>query len=181
MRRWLFLAAIAITACSDTFAADEREWDEGATESQALTAFTATQRHNLAVINEYRAKKHLVPLRLSAQLSDFAEAGSVQLSHDHRAHGHFIDAGPSKWSRGFRGRAAENQGDVDGWPRLADDPGENEIAQIDAIMKAMFDEGPGEGRAHGHYEAMMNPAFRRVGIGVLMVDGMMYLTNDFSE
>ena len=183
MWRRLLLVAIAGTSCSDTFEADEQEWDEGIAESQApaLTAFTTTQKHNLAVINRYRAKQHLVALRISAKISEFAEAGSVQLANDHRPHGHFIDAGMSKWKRGFRGRVAENQGDVDGWPELSPVPATNELLQVDAMMKAMFDEGPGAGHAHGHYENMMNPRFRRVGIGILMVGGKMYLTNDFSE
>lgn len=181
MRRPLLLVAIAITSCRDTFGEDERDWDEGTAESQApgLTAFSMAQKHNLAAINRYRAKASFVALRISATLSKFAEAGSVQLAHDRRPHGHFIDAGTSKWQRGFRGMAAENQGDA--WPELSTAAEANQRQQIDVMLQAMFDEGPGEGPEHGHYENMMNPRFRRVGIGVFMVGGVMYLTNDFSE
>ena len=45
----------------------------------------------------------------------------------------------------------------------------------------MFDEGPGVGAAHGHYQDMMNPKYRKIGVGLFMVSGHMYLTNDYSE
>jgi hypothetical protein len=42
----------------------------------------------------------------------------------------------------------------------------------------MFAEGPGG----GHYDNMTDPAFARVGIGlVLDGTGRLYFTNDFSE
>jgi len=55
------------------------------------------------------------------------------------------------------------------------------MMQIADIQKAMFDEGPGPGAAHGHYMNMMNPLFRKVGIGLVMVNSELYLTNDFSQ
>ena len=45
----------------------------------------------------------------------------------------------------------------------------------------MFDEGPGTGEAHGHYENMMSTTFTRVGVGLVEVGTMLYLTNDFSN
>lgn len=170
MRRLLVVVAILISSCGDDFAGVIGE---------PQTAFTETQMHNLEVINRYRAEAHLVTLRIDATLSTFAEAGSAQLANDHRPHGHFVDAGPAKWSRGFRGAAAENQGDE--WPALDSDGVTNQRLQIDAMMKVMFDQGPGEGHGHGHYENMMDPRFRRMGIGILTIRGVTYLTNDFSE
>lgn len=41
----------------------------------------------------------------------------------------------------------------------------------------MFAEGPGG----GHYENMMATRFTRVGIGLVTVNGQLYLTNDFSQ
>ena len=64
---------------------------------------------------------------------------------------------------------------------VAANPTANRSAQIDASQKAMFDEGPGAGHAHGHYVNMMNASFRRVGIGLVDVGGKLYLTNDFSQ
>jgi hypothetical protein len=115
-------------------------------------------------------------LVMDAQLNDFAIEGSFELMANHVPHGHFNDAaaaGTLFTSDGFSGSAAENQGDPFGWP-----PAPSVPQQIDQILAAMWAEGPGG----GHYDNMANPAFARVGIG-LVVDGAgrLYFTNDFSE
>jgi hypothetical protein len=191
VRPWLFgllgAAALALVAgcaadTSDDPSADPA--DDGVDEtSEAITSFTTFQRHNLSVVNTYRKTKGLVALKLSPGLSTFSHAGSVQLSHDHSPHAHFIAAGSSLFTKdGFKSEAGENQGDPHGWPVLVQgDVTKNRDAQIDAIQKAMFDEGPGKGESHGHYENMMNAKFRRIGIGLVDVSGELYLTNDFSE
>jgi hypothetical protein len=110
-------------------------------------------------------------------------AGSQELSQDHMPHQHFINASNdgSIWTSGFTNSAAENQGDPNGWGQLANDPTQNELQQIDAIQKAMFDEGPGTGDAHGHYNNIMDSSSHRLGVGLLEVNGQLYLTNDFSQ
>jgi hypothetical protein len=145
--------------------------------------FDQFQNHNLDVINMYRATLSVAPLVLDQQLCSFALAGSQELSMDHLPHQHFINASNdgSLWNDGFNMSAAENQGDPNGWPQLASDPTQNELDQIDGIQKAMFDEGPGAGEAHGHYTNMMNPDYHRLGVGLLEVGGQLYLTNDFSQ
>jgi len=145
--------------------------------------FDAFQHHNLDVINAYRAKLSVAPLKLDAQLSTFALAGSVQSTKDHIPHQHFIDASNANtlWSSGFTSSAAENQGDPNGWYVMDSDPTKNELKQIDQIQLQMYNEGPGTGTAHGHYMNMMNAKFKRVGIGLLEVKGSLYLTNDFSD
>jgi len=99
--------------------------------------------------------------------------------------GDFIAAANSGaiWHDGFKTMAGENQGDPNGWPQLVTgDETKNENAQIDAIQKMMFAEGPGSGEAHGHYENMMNPKFHRIGVGLVRATGgKLYLTNDFSD
>jgi Cysteine-rich secretory protein family len=124
----------------------------------------------------------VAPLTLDTRLSTFALAGSTELSQDHLPHQHFIDAinAGTLFASGFTGSAAENQGSPLGWPKLADDPSTNELLQIAAIQKAMFDEGPGAGTAHGHYTNMMNPTYHRLGVGLVRVGSLLYLTNDFS-
>ena len=177
----LALAAGASGCAAETDGEDDGDDGVGET-SEAITTFSAAQRHNLAVVNKYRARKGLVPLKLSASLATFAHAGSVQLSHDHKPHQHFISAGASIFNKGFKGSAGENQGDPHGWPLLVqNDPAANRIAQIDDIQKVMFAEGPGAGAAHGHYMNIMNPKYRRIGIGFVDVGGKLYLTNDFSQ
>jgi len=162
--------------------------DSGASTSSSGSSgtpsqFDAFQLRNLADINAYRATKNLAPIVLDKALSTFAMAGTVMTTQDHTPHHHFILASNdgSLWNAGFQGGAAENQGDPNGWTKLSNDPTTNEMKQIDAIQKAMFDEGPGTGEPHGHYMNMMNASFHRVGIGLLMVGNSLYLTNDFSQ
>jgi hypothetical protein len=144
--------------------------------------FDQFQHRNLDDINGYRATQNLTPLVLDRQLSDFASAGSQELSQDHLPHQHFIDASNNGtlWTSGFNGNAEENQGDPNGWYVMSQDPVQNELMQIDDIQQQMFNEGPGTGDAHGHYMNIMDPNNRRVGVGLLEVNGQLYLTNDFS-
>jgi uncharacterized protein YkwD len=145
--------------------------------------FDQFQHRNLDDVNKYRATLNVAPLVLDQQLSTFALAGAQELSQDHMAHQHFINASNNGtlWSSGFKSSAAENQGDPNGWPVKSQDATQNELLQIDDIQKSMFDEGPGTGEAHGHYTNMMNPKLKRLGVGLLEVSGHLYLTNDFSE
>ncbi len=145
--------------------------------------FDQFQHRNLDDINMYRATLNIPALLLDQQLCTFALAGSKQLSQDHSPHAHFIAAGNNGtlWTSGFKSMAGENQGDPNGWTVLNQNPVTNELMQIDAIQKAMFNEGPGTGQAHGHYMNMMNAKFKRVGIGLLEVNNKLYLTNDFSD
>jgi hypothetical protein len=181
MRTLLALAAVSslLFACSGDASIQTDEDDE------ALTNFDQFQKHNLSVVNAYRAKKGVAPLKLAASLSSFAHAGSAELEKNHEPHAHFIAAAKSGaiWHDGFKTMAGENQGDPHGWPELvANDPAKNEDAQIDAIQKMMYAEGPGTGEAHGHYENMMNPKFHRLGVGLVRASGgKLYLTNDFSD
>ena len=144
--------------------------------------FDQFQLHNLEVVNMYRATLKIAPLALDAKICAFALAGTNELTMDHTPHAHFVNASNdgSIWSAGFSTPAGENQGDPNGWTVLAPDPTTNELDQIDAIQKVMFDEGPGAGEAHGHYTNMMNPQFTRLGVGLVEVAGHLYLTNDFS-
>lgn len=145
--------------------------------------FDQFQHHNLDTVNRYRAMLGVAPLVLDQTLCTFALAGSNELKTDHTPHQHFITAGNngSLWTSGFMNGAAENQGDPNGWTVLSQDPVQNELLQIDDIQKAMYNEGPGAGEAHGHYTNMMNAAYKRLGVGLVEVNNSLYLTNDFSE
>jgi uncharacterized protein YkwD len=147
--------------------------------------FDAFQLRNLEDINKYRATLSLAPLTLDATLSKFAQAGTLEESMNHIAHANFMAAETAGTlftpADGFSMNAGENQGDPNGWNPISSNKTTNELDQIDAIQKTMFDEGPGAGEAHGHYENIMNPQFTRVGIGLLEVGDKLYLTNDFSS
>lgn len=132
-------------------------------------------RYNVEQVNAYRAQKNLPALLYDAKISAFARRGSEQLGRDHSPHAHF--AANAKGAPGFGSRAAENQGDPSGVPVLDPDASKNGKKQIDIMLKLMMDEGPGG----GHYDNMMNPRFRRIGIGLVYVGDRLYLTNDLSD
>jgi hypothetical protein len=160
--------------------------DGGGTGSDGGTpndGFDAFQHHNLDVVNNYRTKGGIAALVLDKQLCAFALAGSQQESQDHVPHAHFNAAiqNGTLWNSGFTSTAGENQGDPHGWTILASDPTQNEMMQIDAILAAMYAEGPGPGEAHAHYMNIMNGKFHRLGAGLLEVSQHLYLTNDFSD
>jgi hypothetical protein len=148
-----------------------------------MSQFDQFQQHNLDDINMYRAMMNIAPLVLDPQLCTFAGTGSMELSQDHMPHQHFIDASNdgTLWMDGFVSSAGENQGDPDGWPQASQDPVQNELDQIDQIQADMFAEGPGTGEEHGHYTNMMNSEYTRLGVGLLEINGNLYLTNDFSH
>lgn len=140
---------------------------------------TADQLHNLDKVNQYRAMVGAAPLVIDPVLDSFAQQGSVELSQDHTPHKHFADAssaGTLFVTDGFVGSAGENQGDPNGWPIAG-----SVAATIDQILLAMWNEGPGTGAAHGHYNNMVDPAFHRLGVGLFVVGGDLYMTNDFSQ
>ena len=135
-------------------------------------------KYNVEQINKYRSTKGLGPVLYDSKISSFATRGSQQLSKDHTPHAHFAaNATGSTPPPGFGSRSAENQGDPSGVPSMDADAGKNGKKQIDIMLKMMMDEGPGG----GHYDNMMNPKFRRVGIGLVYAGGKLYMTNDFSD
>lgn len=133
-------------------------------------------KYNVERVNAYRAQKNLPPLLYDAKISAFATKGSERLSRDHTPHANFADHIKSA-PPGFGSRSAENQGDPSGVPALDADPVASGKKQIDLMLKMMMDEGPGG----GHHDNMMNPRFRRVGVGLVYAGHKLYLTNDFSD
>jgi uncharacterized protein YkwD len=132
-------------------------------------------RYNVERINAYRSQHGLGALLYDAKISAFARAGSERLAKDHTPHANFAEHGQG--APGFGSVSAENQGDPDGVPSLDADEAKSHKKQIDVMLKLMVDEGPGG----GHYENMMNPRFRRVGVGLVETGGRLYMTNDFSD
>jgi len=139
-------------------------------QGRVVSSISEAVQHNLKGLNAYRAKVGAPALKLDTKLNEFALEASKVLLKNHKAHHHFSTA--NTWASGFTGGAAENQGDPNGWTLR----GSLNIT-VDDILKAMFDEGLGG----GHHDNMMNPDFRRVGIGLVVVDNKLYLTNDFSK
>ena len=129
-------------------------------------------KFNVDLLNQYRARAGVAPLVYDARVSAFAFDGSRELAANHRAHAHFAR------SPAYAGHTAENQGDPNGVPPMGPDRTSSGQQQIAMLLKLMFDEGPGG----GHHDNMLNPTYRRVGIGLFYTPaGALYLTNDFSD
>ena len=131
-------------------------------------------RYNVEQVNAYRASGGLPPLLYDARLSSFATAGSQRLARDHVPHANFAENASGQH---FGSRSAENQGDPGGVPVMDADPRRNGPKQVDIMLKLMMDEGPGG----GHYDNMMSPKLRRIGVGIAYVNNRFYMTNDFSD
>jgi hypothetical protein len=131
-------------------------------------------RYNVDQVNAYRAKGGLPPLLYDARMSAFATNGSRRLAQDHVAHANFAEHASAQR---FGSRSAENQGDPGGVPSMDRDPWRNAQKQVDIMLKLMMDEGPGG----GHYDNIMNPKLRRIGVGIVYVNNRFYMTNDFSD
>jgi uncharacterized protein YkwD len=133
-------------------------------------------KFNVDLVNSCRAKVGAPPLLYDERISAFALDGSKQLASDHTAHAHFA-ANIATQPPGFGSRSAENQGDPNGVPPLADTHVASGKKQIQTLVKIMWDEGPGG----GHYDNIVNTKYRRLGVGLYYVGESLYLTNDFSD
>jgi uncharacterized protein YkwD len=136
--------------------------------SGGATASSSAAQHNVDALNEYRARAGAPPLARSDKLDQFATTGSDQLAAGGEPHGHFGSS--DVFASGFCSGAGENQ--APGWPVNGDENG-----TIDHVLEAMMGEGPGG----GHHDNIVNPHFATVGIGLIIKDGSLYLTNDFSN
>lgn len=108
---------------------------------------------------------------LSERLSDFALDGSRELAAGGGAHEHFNSAilDETIWKDGFCVHAAENQ--APNWSFSDED------AILDQILATMMAEGLGG----SHHDVMLDRRYSRVGIGLVVDGGKLWLTNDFSQ
>lgn len=124
----------------------------------------AAERELLQLINQVRSQYHLPPLVLDPLLRAAARAHS----RDMALHGYFGHTSP--WGQSFIDRLAAV---VRGGTLV----GEN-VAVADSVRgaHAAFLASP------GHFRNMVEPAFRRVGIGVATAGDLgITVTEDFSE
>lgn len=136
---------------------------------------TAPVQHNLAALNMYRAQSGVGPLTLDDELSAFSIEAAKQFQSSGTAHGYFMQQAKSMaiWNDGFCSGAGENQAPGSDW-----NIGSDEDGTVDAILAAMMAEGPGG----GHHDNIVNPAFTRVGIGLVVTSsGGLWFSNDFSN
>jgi uncharacterized protein YkwD len=133
----------------------------------------ANMLHNLDALNAYRAAAGVPALAIDDQISGFSLTASMELKKSNTAHAYFMQQAKSGeiWKQGFCGGAAENQ--APNWPI----PNGDIDKVVDAILKAMMDEGPGG----GHHDNILNSAMTRVGVGIFVDENTrLWFTNDFS-
>ena len=139
--------------------------DSGVGTSSGDPALDDARRYNLERINALRGQKGRTALRLDDKLNAFAQAGSIELSQDHRAHANFS----TNYATCGCDVQAENQGDPNGWTVAPIHD------QIDQILALMMSEGPGG----GHYENILGAQSTRLGVGIVNPGAQLYFTNDF--
>jgi hypothetical protein len=117
----------------------------------------------------YRTQAGVPTVVLDQGLSAFATDGSVALASGGSPHAHISLAAQngSIAKAGFCNGWGENQ--APNWM------GSDQNATVDAILQSMVAEGAGG----SNHDTLLNPQWRRVGIGLIIAGGM-YLTNDFS-
>ncbi|MGH7440899.1 MAG: CAP domain-containing protein [Polyangiaceae bacterium] len=129
---------------------------------------TAEEAHEyvLGYVNGIRKLSHLPALVRDPALDAFALAGSMELAQDHRQNQHIIDR-----HQEFAGRSSEIQGSPEG---LTPGPLED---QIGATLVRWVAEGPGG----MHHDAIVSPTWRKLGAGLVSVEGRAYFTVDFGS
>jgi len=141
----------------------------------ASPPFRTAIHHLLTIINRDRLAHHLPPLKLSGRQSRCSLAHSRQMARDDAlSHDQFPTdiCVPHGWS-------AENVGYYTAGPKVA----------IRQLHRMMMSEGPcphagcpgDEWFAHDHYVNLMDPAYHRIGIGLVVRDGTTWLTEDFTN
>ena len=168
-----------------TPSATQTTGDTGAAGSAAPTPTTtgpqqpsADVRHAvktlLAAINADRAAHTLAPLKLNAQESRCSRKHSKHMAIQGKiSHDQF----PTDVCVPYR-YAAENVGFVA-------EPVTNAVMSLHHLMMG---EGPcpttgcigAQREQHGHYLNLVNPAYKHVGIGIVVKEGITWLTEDFT-
>lgn len=144
------------------------------TASAAHPSLNSVARQLLAVINADRARLHMRPLTLSKRQSSCSRQHSFHMatmgaiSHDQFPSDICVS---HTW-------AGENVGS------MAADP----LTAAMDINQSMMDEGPCPSKkcspaqfaVHGHYMNLMDPNFTHIGIGLVVQDSTLWLTENFT-
>lgn len=116
-------------------------------------------------INQYRATLSLPALKIwsdsqacfARQARDDAASGT--------AHSHFGACG--EWA----------QNTCPGWKTADNDSSRRETLR--SCLRLMWNEGPGTGSAHGHYNNMTNTSYMKAGCGFRQENGALWINQDF--
>lgn len=122
----------------------------------------------LSIINHDRSDHGLQPLRLGGRLDRAALGHSLDMAR----HGYFSHTGldgSSPFQRLARAGVAYNLAGEN----LGYDSGAGKLSMLRAIDRAML-------RSPDHRANLLQPAYRRVGIGIAVQGNTMYVTEDFT-
>jgi uncharacterized protein YkwD len=160
-------ASLACLALGILLACEPTGSDDNATVANDVSdaGVADAEAYALQRLNAYRATVNSPALDVDAKASDFARVASQHRAAGEAAHLYFQQNSASCAC----GLSAENQGSATRLP--TDDPHRT----VDAILAAMWAEGPGG----GHYEVMISKSYAKVGVGIVITSTALYLTNDF--
>lgn len=128
----------------------------------------------LAAINQARAAHHVGPLSLDARESVCSTKHSTHMAREgYISHDQF----PADICVPYH-HIGENAGVAAGTP----------LGAVLELQRVMMAEGPcpnpacphGEFDQHGHYLNLIDPAYRHIGIGIVVYGGQTWLTEDFT-
>jgi cell division septation protein DedD len=117
---------------------------------------TTDEARFVALINEARARNGVGPLTVDGELTVLARDWAAQMA----AAGGISHAKPI------------SAGVTQDWQKLGENVGRG--PSVDPIMDAFI-------ASPGHYANLMDPAFTRIGVGVVWSDGVLYTTHRFMQ
>lgn len=127
------------------------------------SSYDAVRARCVQRTNQYRATRNVRPL---ARRSDQEACVDAQAQGDAAAASPHANFGRCR-------EMAQNE-----CPAWRGSPSQ----MVDACLQAMFNEGPGQGMQHGHYNNMMNPAYTSLSCGLYVApDGKTWLVQDFFQ
>jgi uncharacterized protein YkwD len=173
-----FLAVAALATPGIAFASSSPSSSQSPSAASVTRAskqvVAAAVSHLLTLINTDRATHHLAPLTLDASQSACSKKHSLHMGQlKSLTHDQF----PADICTAYHW-IGENVGEADGDP----------VAAVTLIHRMMMDEGPcphtscpgTEFETHGHFVNIVDKHFTKLGIGLVVKDGVTWVTENFT-
>ncbi|MGE0549366.1 MAG: CAP domain-containing protein [Kofleriaceae bacterium] len=166
MREPLIAVALVLCACTGSIGGDPDDDkfklpDGGQSTAAHLFCITET--------NRFRGIEGRPAIEHSAQLEAYANHGAM-IDSSSSPHHHFISTGG--------GGIAFAENECPNW-ELAWHGGDM-MTLVAACLQAFYDEGPGTGDAHGHYNNMMGD-YGTLGCGIFESGAVVTIVQDYGE
>jgi hypothetical protein len=117
---------------------------------------SADEARFVTLVNQARAQAGLAPLEVDGELTSLARDWAAQMA----AAGAISHAKPI------------SAGVTQDWQKMGENVGKGPA--VDPIMDAFI-------ASPGHYANLMDPAFTKIGVGVVWADGVLYTTHRFMQ